>query len=429
MIYKYLLSFYLLMPITFVSGPLIPELLLLLSIGLFMYAILSKKLIIKNSIYIILSIIVCSFILISFTFNYSEQSITGSFLFYFRFPIMALILFYILKEKGHYIRYFYLSIGFILLIVSIDAIIQFYLKLNLLGMRVEVGNRISGVFGNEYILGKYLFFTYCVFYYLHFKNTSFFKFQNFVFLMISALVSFSIFISGERTSICLFILFSTLSILYLDYLSFKIKLLILFIFPLIFLFLIIFYPNYFERFIPIFDWSINPLKFPYAFLQSSSQSFYYNLMYYYDFIIISIKTFLQDPMLGIGPKMYRVECLKYIDEYKFACSTHPHNTYLQLLSETGLFLALFTISLWIKVFLILIKQKINNFRDRSNRFQYPYIILLISYFVFLFPFLPSNSIFNNTSSLLLYFPLGFLLYEIFQNQKLNLKIRNLNIIE
>ena len=63
-------------------------------------------------------------------------------------------------------------------------------------------------------------------------------------------------------------------------------------------------------------------------------------MYYYDFIIVSVKMFIQDPFFGVGPKMYRVDCLNYANEFNFACSTHPHNTYLQLLSETGIFLVL-----------------------------------------------------------------------------------------
>ena len=55
-------------------------------------------------------------------------------------------------------------------------------------------------------------------------------------------------------------------------------------------------------------------------------------MYYIDFFRVSVSIFYENIFLGIGPKMYRVECLDYIVDYSYACSTHPY-TYLQL-SET-----------------------------------------------------------------------------------------------
>ena len=50
----------------------------------------------------------------------------------------------------------------------------------------------------------------------------------------------------------------------------------------------------------------------------------------------AIKMFSSNPIIGIGPKMFREECEK-IDYHniQYACSTHPHNTYIQLLAETG----------------------------------------------------------------------------------------------
>ena len=49
-----------------------------------------------------------------------------------------------------------------------------------------------------------------------------------------------------------------------------------------------------------------------------------------------IKIFQENFLLGSGPKTFRFLCDK--NEYKVgpnSCSTHPHNTYIQLLSETG----------------------------------------------------------------------------------------------
>ena len=114
--------------------------------------------------------------------------------------------------------------------------------------------------------------------------------------------------------------------------------------------------------------------------------------------------------------MYRVECLDYIINYSYACSTHPHNTYLQLLSETGIFTTIIVFLLWLLTFFLIIKQFIFMFILKKSYLNKNLVIFVIAYFVMLFPFLPNNSFFNNNSSILLYFPLGFFLYEISQSQ-------------
>ena len=66
---------------------------------------------------------------------------------------------------------------------------------------------------------------------------------------------------------------------------------------------------------------------------------------------ISIKMFKDNPIFGQGPKTFRALCfkkkfrkninqvsrktIKPTDQY-YGCTTHPHNYYLQILSETGL---------------------------------------------------------------------------------------------
>ena len=49
------------------------------------------------------------------------------------------------------------------------------------------------------------------------------------------------------------------------------------------------------------------------------------------------KIFLDNLLLGSGPNTFRIECNKQ-DYYvkNNSCSTHPHNFYLQLASETGI---------------------------------------------------------------------------------------------
>lgn len=86
-------------------------------------------------------------------------------------------------------------------------------------------------------------------------------------------------------------------------------------------------------------------------------------------------------------------------------NNHPHNTYLQLLSETGLFGFIFILALW---FFCIFKlfSKI----DHYNK------CLLLGLIINLFPFMFSGNFFNGWLSILYFYPLGFLLKENINHQ-------------
>ena len=60
--------------------------------------------------------------------------------------------------------------------------------------------------------------------------------------------------------------------------------------------------------------------------------------------LTAIEMFKDKPLLGHGVKSFRFICKKepykidIFDNYNFRlnCGNHPHNTYLQLISETGI---------------------------------------------------------------------------------------------
>ena len=53
-------------------------------------------------------------------------------------------------------------------------------------------------------------------------------------------------------------------------------------------------------------------------------------------IFTAYKIFQENILIGKGVKTFRAECKKHKKLYYHGCSTHPHNTYMQLLSEIGL---------------------------------------------------------------------------------------------
>jgi len=115
-------------------------------------------------------------------------------------------------------------------------------------------------------------------------------------------------------------------------------------------------------------------------------------------------------IFGVGIKMFRYECKK--PDYqiiKYGCTTHPHNTYFNLLAEAGLFgfLIIFIIFLYISSKLINFFLKKYYFKHQIN---HPLLLSTLTIFITLFPFLPSGAFFNNWLSILYFFPVGFFLY-------------------
>ena len=121
-------------------------------------------------------------------------------------------------------------------------------------------------------------------------------------------------------------------------------------------------------------------------------------------------------MFGSGVKSFYHECEKIKKnkqlkenkrQNKLICSTHPHNTYLQILSEIGVFGFLMIILLFIKVFYKSFKLLMHK---KKGRFEKVYFFINLSILINILPLIPSGSFFNNWMSLIIFFPLGFWLF-------------------
>ena len=136
----------------------------------------------------------------------------------------------------------------------------------------------------------------------------------------------------------------------------------------------------------------------------------------------SIKMFLENPITGIGPKMYRKLCNNenyyYSSELYNSCSTHPHNTYLQLLSETGIIGFLFVLSIFIYFLYLLSKNLFSRIFNKTSFLSDMQICIIISILVNLFPLVPTLSFFNNWINMIYFLPIGFILHTYnFKNKK------------
>ena len=123
--------------------------------------------------------------------------------------------------------------------------------------------------------------------------------------------------------------------------------------------------------------------------------------------------FSNNTLFGIGPKNYRIECKseKYL-EFN-ACSTHPHQTYFQLLSETGI-IGTFPVMLVFLYFIYVYTKGIIRiyFFDDNQKTTRLKNILSICFIITLLPLIPTGSFFSSWLSVIYYLPIPFYFYLI-----------------
>ena len=127
--------------------------------------------------------------------------------------------------------------------------------------------------------------------------------------------------------------------------------------------------------------------------------------------------FLDYPMLGVGPKMFRVICKEsryvvktYEDRSIDGCQTRPHNTYIQLLSETGIIGALPVIFIFLLICRVFVRQGLSFLYSTNIIYSDFQICLYAAILITLWPFVPTGNFFHNWLNIIYFLPVGFLLH-------------------
>jgi O-antigen ligase len=413
-----------LIPFALGLGPALPDILLsIIAVTFFLYIIINKNWeILKNKF----SIFFLCFWIVIVTNSFFSENFNTSFrisFFYIRYLFFSLAVYYIIRYNKKFLLNTFYSITFSLYIIFFFGFFQLITGYNIffdnlndlinLGLR-EHPQRVSGLFGEELILGGYLVRIFPLYFALYLIQRKKFAI-NFLFLSNFILLFIMSFYAGERSAIVLLLLILVLSFLFIKG-FYKIK-----VYSLIFLLIT-------SILIFSLDKKINFRFFDQTLFHQIIQN---NKIYIFSeqhesHFLVAYRIFKAHIIFGAGVKSFSKLC--HQDKYNedivklskhdgtfiyLSCTTHPHNTYFQILSETGLFGFLFLIIILIyllKRFFYLIRlKKLKDFNTEKYNFS---IMLNILFLSFLFPFMPTGNFFSNWLSVAYYMPLGFFLHSL-----------------
>jgi len=408
-----------LLPLSFIIGTAVTETFLFLSILLFIFINREKNFYIDIKIIFLfvfaLYVALNSYFLI--TDQYGKDLKLSSYL-YFRFILFSLSIFFLCTclDQGKH-KVFHMLFSFVISVLLFDAIFQFFYGINILGFVVDTSGRVSSFFQDELILGSFLvkllpIFMWSLFFFkINLKN-------NFLLLIIFfSLYFISIYISGGRTSffLLLFLIFSFLILIKNIRLILSYSLLILIIFAICIKFFNLgsvdtshrIFTKTFEQMTEFNSVTENSDKD-----KMKSIELLKGIRIFSDdhegHIKLALKLFSENKIFGIGPKGFRHYCrqVNYDPDYGI-CSTHPHNTIIQIISELGLVgLIFYFFALTFILFHLLNLVRKNFFNDDCLAFYSITLGLLVN----LFPFIPSGNFFNNWISIVLYYNFGIYLF-------------------
>ena len=383
------------------------------SLLFFLYSIIKKKENFNNFFFKVFLIFWTLIVMRSLFTSEILFSFKSSFLF-IRYALFCLLIKFLIINNKNFLKNFFNVNVLLIVFISIDALVQFYFGKNFFGLlssQIE-NNRISGVFGKELILGSFITkLAFILFAINSIKKKNYYIFFLVIFLYII------VFITGERASFFLFTLGIFYSFIFLKekkiYLYFLIAALI------VLTAIIVGKDSVKKRMI------LNTYDQLYSEnnIDNNSQKKIFLFSEGHQVLILnSLNMFYQNPIMGIGPNLYRFHCEneKYFisgkdypnfgagKDFVNHCNTHPHNYYVQILSETGIVGAFFIFFALIKFMHYSIKNLYIQIKERIFLNQYN-VFIYAAIIINLWPFIPTGNFFGSSAANLFWLPVGFFL--------------------
>ena len=386
-------------------GPFFSDLIVSLSSLVFLIYVFKNKLFYYfNKKPLIIFFIFCAYcVLVSiFVANDILLSFESS-LFYFRIGVFSCLIYYLLEQQKKILNYFYYALVISFLVLIVDGYIQFLTGTNIAGLP-KAGARISSFFGDELIMGSYLSRLFSLLFALFIAKEKK-KLELYFMILFFLLLSGLILISGERAAFFLYV-FSFIFIIFFmkGYVKLRIVLSVSY---LIFIIIII------SSFSQVKNRMVSD---PASTITESIFTPAHDSL-----IRTAYNMFLDKPLVGHGPKMFRVIC----KDEKYAtgitpCMTHPHNFYVQLLAETGIIGFSFLFSAFAYVLYCAYRQ-FKSIVLRQKRYLTDYqVCLLAGILITVWPLTTNGNFFHNWLMIVYSLPVGFYLHSIYGKNRENI---------
>tara|TARA_Y100000816_G_scaffold39172_1_gene24674 strand:+ start:6202 stop:7521 length:1320 start_codon:yes stop_codon:yes gene_type:complete len=406
-----------LFPFSFIAGNMIINinlaLLIISSIILFKLDIFKIKFFLLDKFLISYFFLIILTALVNDYYFFSEKmSWKGYFstvvksIFFLKYLLLYLVLRFLTERKVIKFKLFFILCSAAAIFVSLDIFYQFFYGKDIFGF-VGQNRKLSGPFGDEFIAGGFIqryslfaFFLLPIFFSNHKLNK-----YNKYFIPILFIIFFSALImTGNRMPTIVF-LFSVTLILIFQKQTRKFLIPFVIIFSLIFS--ILFKSNITVR--------NNFLSF-YAEISKMTQLvadkdfFNKNSNWYLKEFSSFYHTWLINKYIGGGIKNFRYYCHvrpQIVKDPNFVCNMHPHNYYLEILTETGVigFTLVIIIFLYI-LYLSFIKKYFLNSNLKNNNLIIPFIFIFLAE---IFPLKSTGSFFTTGNSTYLFLLIGIII--------------------
>ena len=357
-----------------------------------------------------------SLLILNILFSIDQQSSIKSSLGIIRYFFLMLSILYCFEIDKNFQLKFSKLLFFILTFVALDTFYQYFFGHDIFGIKnmSSHGQRLNGPFGYEYVVGSYLsklFFLSLIYFLLNKKN-----FTN-LFIYLILIISITL-LTKERMASLMLILSAFIFLFLLKNIQLKKKLALTFLFLILTSSLI--YKNQSVKEHLIFK-SLEQIGLKKSLiiqkdLDYSGNRFFFDSNWGAHFLT-AYNIFLDNPLIGTGIKTFRKECSedKYSDinssKAKIRCSTHPHNIYLEFISEGGLilFIPFLILNLYISYKLIL-----NIFKKKNKNIS---LAIFCSFLILFFPIQTTGSFFSTWNGLYYWLIYAFVISDLMDKKK------------
>lgn len=419
-----------LMPFSFIAGNMIININLIFII--FSAIILFNKSLFKIKLFFLDKLILLYFFLIILTgtindyyFFVQEMSWKGYFstilksILFLKYLFLYIILRYLIEEKFVNLKFFFISCLLATVFVSIDIFYQLLNGKDIFGYEIiGSGRKLSGPFGDELIAGGFIqrFFLFSFFILPVFYPNLSKKYSKFLIPILFLIFFIGIILSGNRMPLLLF-LSSVILIIIFQKETRK------YFFSFIAIFFVVFFIiyNVNEK---VKD---NFLNFAYQIIYLGSAALgsdiYNSRAPYIKEFASFYDTWLINKYIGGGIKNFRYYChaRPNIDKNsKFVCNMHPHNYYLEILTETGIIGFLVIVIIFLNILYISFYKKYFSSTQMKN--QITIIPLIFLFIIEIFPIKSTGSFFTTGNTTYLFLLIGILVglirrHNLIENQK------------